>query len=188
MISRLIITNRAISTNSFWITNNRCGTRSYCRAISSFTNTRGLVGSHLSASEPPFDFVRKRWRTGSENNKQDRRSSGILTNFRTSRHSSELAVFDALLYIRARRIDEPAQIDGVCGRSWSQLHMAHELAGALQQGRRIPQRCAVSTPHLRAISDSFSSRFTCSVAGALQSTLAHCNLTEKQLVLLWKTP
>ena len=61
---------------------------------------------------------------------------------------SELAVFDARLYIRVRRIDEPAQLCGVCGRSRSQLHMAHELARALQQARRIPQRCAVKEPHI----------------------------------------
>jgi len=60
---------------------------------------------------------------------------------------SELAVFDAHLYILVRRIDEPAQFCGVCGRSRSQLHMAHEVAGALQQARRIPQRCVVKEPH-----------------------------------------
>jgi hypothetical protein len=64
------------------------------------------------------------------------------------RRFSELAVFDARLYIRVRRIDEPAQLCGVCGRSRSQLHMAHELAGALQQARRIPQRCPVKEPHI----------------------------------------
>ena len=57
------------------------------------------------------------------------------------RRFSELAVFDARLYVRVRRIDEPAQLCGVCGRSRPQLHMAHELAGAVQQARRIPQRC-----------------------------------------------
>ena len=50
---------------------------------------------------------------------------------------SELAMFDARLYIRVRRIDEPAQLCGLCGCSRSQLHMAHELAGALQQAGRI---------------------------------------------------
>jgi hypothetical protein len=44
---------------------------------------------------------------------------------------SKLAVFDARLNIRVRRIDEYAQRCGVGGRSRSQLHMAHELAGAL---------------------------------------------------------
>jgi hypothetical protein len=61
---------------------------------------------------------------------------------------SELSVLDARLYIRVRRIDEPAQLCGVCGRSRSQLHMAHELAGALQQARRIPQGRAVKEPHI----------------------------------------
>src|ERR1700694_2308623 len=61
---------------------------------------------------------------------------------------SELAVFDARLYVRVRRIDEPAQRCGVCGRSWSHLHMAHELAGALQQAGRIRQRCAMKEPHV----------------------------------------
>src|SRR6266567_7516051 len=30
----------------------------------------------------------------------------------------------------------------------SQLHMTHELAGALQQAARIRQRCAVKEPHV----------------------------------------
>ena len=64
------------------------------------------------------------------------------------RRFSELTVFYARLYIGVRRIDEPAQLCGVCGRSRSQLYMAHELAGALQQARRIPQRCAVKEPHI----------------------------------------
>src|SRR4029077_4858270 len=63
-------------------------------------------------------------------------------------HAGELAVFDARLYIRVRRIDEPAQLCGVCDGSRSQLHMAHELAGALQQAGRIRQRCAVKEPHI----------------------------------------
>jgi hypothetical protein len=33
-------------------------------------------------------------------------------------------VFDALLDIRVRRVDEPAERGGVCGRSWFQLYMA----------------------------------------------------------------
>jgi len=61
---------------------------------------------------------------------------------------SELAVFDARLYIRVGRIDEPTQLCGVCGRFRAQLHMAHELAGALQQAPRIPQRCTVKEPHI----------------------------------------
>jgi hypothetical protein len=50
----------------------------------------------------------------------------------------ELPVFDARIYIGVRRIDKPAQLGGVCGRSRSQLHMAHELASALQQGAPDP--------------------------------------------------
>src|SRR5208337_2502190 len=37
---------------------------------------------------------------------------------------------------------------GVCGRSWSQLHMTHEPAGALQQAGRIRQRRAVKKPNV----------------------------------------
>jgi hypothetical protein len=59
---------------------------------------------------------------------------------------AELAVLDARLYIRVRRIDELAYRCGACGRSRSQLHMAHELACALQQAGRIRQRCAVKEP------------------------------------------
>ena len=66
---------------------------------------------------------------------------------------SYLAVFDARLYIRIRRIDEPVQFCGVGGGSRSQLHMAHELAGALQQARRIPQRYAVKEPHIHVRSE-----------------------------------
>src|ERR1700682_6269292 len=61
---------------------------------------------------------------------------------------SGLAVFDARLYVPVRRIDEPAQRCGVCGRSRSHLHMAHELAGALQQAGRIRQRGAMKEPHV----------------------------------------
>src|ERR1700675_482866 len=61
---------------------------------------------------------------------------------------SDLAVFYARLNIRVCRLDEPAERCGVCGRSRSQLHMAHELAGALQQAGRIRQRCAVKEPHV----------------------------------------
>jgi len=64
------------------------------------------------------------------------------------RRFSELAVFDARLYIRVRRIDEPAYRCGVRGRSRSQLHMAHELAGALQQAGRIRQHCVVKEPRI----------------------------------------
>src|SRR5262249_13614281 len=61
---------------------------------------------------------------------------------------TELAVFDALLYVRVRRIDEPSQSRGVCGRSRPQFHVAHELACALQQAGRIRQRCAVKETHV----------------------------------------
>jgi len=37
---------------------------------------------------------------------------------------------------------------GVRGRSRSQLHMAHERAGALQQAGRIRQRCALKEAHV----------------------------------------
>jgi hypothetical protein len=47
-----------------------------------------------------------------------------------SRRFSELAVFYARLDIRVRRIDEPVERCSICGRSRSQLHMAHKLAGA----------------------------------------------------------
>src|SRR3984893_14278879 len=60
----------------------------------------------------------------------------------------ELAVFNARPYIRVRCLDEPAERCGVSGGSRSQLHMAHELAGALQQAGRIRQRCAVKKPHV----------------------------------------
>src|SRR6266403_4267208 len=61
---------------------------------------------------------------------------------------TELAVFYARLYVRVRCLDEPAERCGVCGRSRSQLHMTHELAGALQQAGRIRQRYAVKEPHV----------------------------------------
>ncbi len=64
------------------------------------------------------------------------------------RRFSGLAVFDARFYIRVRRINEPSQLCGVGGCSRSQLHMAHDLAGALQQARRIPQRCALKESHI----------------------------------------
>jgi len=65
-----------------------------------------------------------------------------------ARRFSELAIFDARLYIRIRRIDEPIELCGVGGRPRSQLHMAHELSGALQQAPRIPQPRAVKEPHV----------------------------------------
>ena len=52
----------------------------------------------------------------------------------------DLAVFDARLYIRVRRIDERAKCCDVGDHSRSELHMAHELAVALQQASRIRQR------------------------------------------------
>src|SRR6266436_2047649 len=62
--------------------------------------------------------------------------------------STELAVFDARLYIRVRRVDEPAKSCGVRGCSGSQFDMAHELASALQQAGRIRQRCTMKEPHV----------------------------------------
>jgi len=64
-----------------------------------------------------------------------------------SRRFSGLAVFYARFYVRVRRLDEPAEQCGVCGRSRSQLHMAHELAGALPDPA-APRR--ERTPRLRA--------------------------------------
>ena len=43
-----------------------------------------------------------------------------------------LDLFDADLYVRVRRVDQPAERGGVYGYSRSQLHMAHELACPLQ--------------------------------------------------------
>src|SRR5580704_17654348 len=64
------------------------------------------------------------------------------------RRFPELSVFNARPYIRVRCLDEPAERCGVGGRSRSQLHMGHELAGALQQAGRIRQRCTVKEPHV----------------------------------------
>jgi len=66
-------------------------------------------------------------------------------NWRKSR-LTELAVFNALLYIRVGRLDEPADRFYVCGGSWFQLHMPHSLAGPLQQAGWIGQRCAQKEP------------------------------------------
>jgi predicted ester cyclase len=60
----------------------------------------------------------------------------------------ERLLLDARLYIRVRRIDEPAQRGGVCGRFRPEFHMPHELAAALQQAGRIRQRSAVKEPHV----------------------------------------
>jgi len=67
---------------------------------------------------------------------------------RCSASSRQLTVFDAHLDVRIRQIDEPAKCSGVCGRSRPELHVAHELAGALQQAAWIRQRCAVIEPHV----------------------------------------
>src|SRR5215469_14703186 len=67
---------------------------------------------------------------------------------RLARRCSQLTVFDARLDIRVCRIDEPAESRGVCSRSRFQLHMAHELAPALQHAGRIRQRSAVKEPHV----------------------------------------
>jgi hypothetical protein len=60
--------------------------------------------------------------------------------------SSELAVFNARLYIPVRRLYKSAYRGRVCGRSGSELHMAHGLARALQQVCGIRERCAVKEP------------------------------------------
>jgi hypothetical protein len=65
-----------------------------------------------------------------------------------SRRFTELAVFDAQLYIQVRRLDEFAEGCAVCEWSRSQLHMTHELASALQQVGRIGQRRALKEPHI----------------------------------------
>src|SRR5579864_8340502 len=64
-----------------------------------------------------------------------------------------LTVFDARLDIRVRDFDEPAQGCGVYACSRSQLHMAHELAGALQQAGWIGQRRAVKESHVHVRSE-----------------------------------
>src|ERR1700743_3381372 len=60
----------------------------------------------------------------------------------------KLAVFDARFNMPIPRIDKSAEGCGVCHRPGSQLHMTHELAGALQQAGRIRQRCAVKETHV----------------------------------------
>ena len=60
----------------------------------------------------------------------------------------ELAVFDTRFYMRVRRLDECAERGGVCGGFRSQFHVAHELASAVQQARRIRQHCAVKESHV----------------------------------------
>src|SRR5579884_1413042 len=59
-----------------------------------------------------------------------------------------LAVFHARFYVRVCRRDESTQGSGVDGRSWLQLHMAHELACALQQTVWIRQRRAMEKSHV----------------------------------------
>src|SRR5277367_533155 len=76
---------------------------------------------------------------------QSARTSGRLIG---SWPTVTLAVFNARLYVRVRHLDEPAERCGVYGRFRSQFHMAHELAVALQQARRIRQRRAVKEPHI----------------------------------------
>ena len=61
---------------------------------------------------------------------------------------SELAVFNARLYVLVRRTDETSERWGVYRRSGSQLYVAHKLAGALQQARRVRQCCAMKEPHV----------------------------------------
>ena len=60
----------------------------------------------------------------------------------------DLAILNACFDICVRRIDEPVERQGVCGRSRSQLHMTHLLAGTLQQASRIGQVCAVKEPYV----------------------------------------
>src|SRR5271170_3707181 len=72
----------------------------------------------------------------------------VLNSIRFRHRMAGASRFDARLYIPVRRIDEFAQGCGVCERSRSQLHMAHELAGALQQAGRIRQRCALKEPYV----------------------------------------
>jgi len=74
--------------------------------------------------------------------------AGVAFAVDLSRRFSKLAVFYARFYLRVRRLDEPSERCGVCGRSLSQLHMAHVLAGALQQASRVRQRCTVKKPHI----------------------------------------
>lgn len=62
--------------------------------------------------------------------------------------SLSLAVFQTRLYVGVRRLDEHAERCGVSGGSRSQLHMAHKLAGTLQQAGRIVKRCAVKESHV----------------------------------------
>src|SRR5690349_10579068 len=59
-----------------------------------------------------------------------------------------LAVLDARLYIRISRIDERAQRCRVCCCSRFQLHMAHVLAGPVQQASRIRQLRAAKESHI----------------------------------------
>ena len=89
------------------------------------------------------------WKSGASS-AHDRYATYLAVHIRFSllRRFSELAVFDARHYVRVRRIDEPAQRCGACGRIRSQFHVAHELAGALQQAGRIRQRYAVKEPHV----------------------------------------
>lgn len=59
-----------------------------------------------------------------------------------------LAMFDARLYIRVCRLDEPSEREVIFRRSRSQLHMAHELAIALEQALWIRKSEAVEEPYI----------------------------------------
>src|ERR1700733_136835 len=61
---------------------------------------------------------------------------------------SELAVFYAGLDVGVGIFDELVERCGVWDRSRFELHVAHVLAGALQQARRIEQGCAVKESHV----------------------------------------
>src|SRR5690349_16466102 len=61
---------------------------------------------------------------------------------------ASLAVLYARLYIRVSRIDKRAQRCGIYVRSRFQLHMAHVLAGPLQQTSRIRQLRAAKESHI----------------------------------------
>ncbi len=57
-------------------------------------------------------------------------------------------IFDAVLYVRVRRFDEPAKSGGVYRHSRPELYMAHELAGALQQAGGVRQRRALKETYV----------------------------------------
>src|SRR6185312_3318458 len=58
------------------------------------------------------------------------------------------SVFNARLHIRVRLLDQRPKRGRVNGCSGPQLQMAHKLARALQQARRVPQCCSLKEPHI----------------------------------------